>query len=168
VTEKVDSYRFLDFFTRKLVRAWIDAEPQREIPWTPLSRPLAESRLTLISSGGMRLAGDRPFDQEGERRNPWWGDPTWRAIPRDATERDLRFDHLHVDNSHVERDLDCALPLRRLRELEAAGEVGRSVPTHYSFMGYILDPRRLLEESTPQMIERMRAEQVDVALLVPY
>ena len=26
MTREVDSYRFLDFFTRKLVRAWIDAE----------------------------------------------------------------------------------------------------------------------------------------------
>ena len=35
-------------------------------------------------------------------------------------------------------------------------------------MGYILDPAVLLEQSTPAVIERMKSEQVDVVLLVPY
>ena len=42
--------------------------------------------------------------------------------------------HLHVDPSLAESDLDCALPLARLRELEAAGAIGASAPSHYSFM----------------------------------
>lgn len=44
---QVDSYRFLDRLTQKLVQNWIGLETEREhpadIPWTPLSRPLAES-----------------------------------------------------------------------------------------------------------------------------
>ena len=89
-------------------------------------------------------------------------------IPRDATESNVRAYHLHVDNRHVEQDLNCALPLTRLREVEQAGEIGRSAPSHYSFMGYILRPEELLERSVPEMIRRMRAEQVDVVLLAPY
>jgi hypothetical protein len=53
-----------------------------EIPWTPLSKPLADSTVALLSSVGLALKTDRPFDQEGERRNPWWGDPSYRILPR--------------------------------------------------------------------------------------
>ena len=81
-SRQVDSYRFLDRLTQKLVQSWIELEIQRErpaeIPWAPLSRPLADSTVALISSAGLALKKDRPFDQEGERRNPWWGDPSYR------------------------------------------------------------------------------------------
>ena len=168
MANRVDSYRFLSYVTRKLVKAWIAREPSREIPWTPPAKPLAEATVALISTAGIALADDRPFDQEGERRNPWWGDPTYRVLPREATEKDIRCYHLHMDNRYAEQDLDCALPLTRLRELERAGQIGRSAPSHYSFMGYILQPEVLLKQSTPAMIDRMRAEQVDVVLLVPF
>jgi D-proline reductase (dithiol) PrdB len=168
VPDSVDSYRFLSFATRRIVKGWIRRESPREIPWTVPRKPLAESTVAMVSTAGMAMVDDRPFDQEGERRDPWWGDPTFRVIPRDATENDVRIYHLHMDNRPAERDLDCAFPLRRLREMEGAGEIGRSAPSHYSFMGYILQPRVLVEESTPAMIRKMRAEQVDVVLLVPY
>jgi hypothetical protein len=168
VAATVDSYRFLNFGTRKLVQAWIEREPHREIPWSPAGKPLVESTVALVSTAALALAKDRPFDQEGERRNPWWGDPSFRVIPRAATERDVRAYHLHLDNRYVEQDLNCALPLARLLELERAGKIGRSAPSHYSFMGYILQPDVLLEESTPAMIERMHGEQVDIVLLTPY
>jgi D-proline reductase (dithiol) PrdB len=160
--------RFLDFASRQIVKAWIGGASPREIPWTPPSRSLAESTVALVSTAGLAMAADRPFDQEGERRDPWWGDPSFRIIPRDATTGDVRIYHLHVDNRPAEQDLDCAFPLGRLRDFEDRGEIRRSAPSHYSFMGYILEPATLLEQSTPAMIDRMRAEQVDVVLLVPY
>ena len=52
-------------------------------------------------------------------------------------------------------------------ELETEGFVGSSAPSHYSFMGYILKEKELLETSTPAMIEQMKREEVDAVLLVP-
>jgi len=166
--KRVDSYKHLGFVTRKLVKAWIDREPSREIPWTRPSVPLAESTVAIISTAGIATAGDRPFDQEGERKNPWWGDPSYRVIPRDATERDVRVYHLHGDRSHAENDLNCVFPLTRLLDLERAGEIGRSAASHYSFMGYILRPDVLLRESTPAMIQGLKRDGVDVVLLAPF
>jgi D-proline reductase (dithiol) PrdB len=120
-----------------------------------------------VSSAGVALRTDPPFDQEGERRNPWWGDPTCRVLPRDATERDVRLYHLHIDTSHGEKDLNCVLPLGRLLELEAEGSIGRSAPSHYSFMGYLLDARELVERHLPPLIRQMKDERVDAVLLVP-
>jgi D-proline reductase (dithiol) PrdB len=152
---------------RQIVSAWIAREAAREIPWTPLARPLAECRVALVSTAALALHGDTPFDQEGERRDPWWGDPSYRVLPRGTRTGDARSHHLHIDASVAERDLECLMPLSRLAELEAEGVVGASAPSHYSFMGYILKPKELLERSTPAMIERMKAEGVDAVLLVP-
>ena len=163
----VDSYRFLDRLTRKLVQTWIGLETPREIPWTPLSRPLGDSTVALISSAGLALKTDHPFDQEGERKNPWWGDPSYRVLPRDATEQDVELYHLHIHPRIGAEDLNTTFPLERLLEFEGRGEIGRSAAHHYSFMGYILQPQELVQESVPAMIRDMQRDEVDVVLLVP-
>ncbi|MBN1453281.1 MAG: hypothetical protein JW963_19865 [Anaerolineales bacterium] len=164
---QVDSYRFLDRAVKKMVRSWIRRDTPREIPWTPLKKSLSESTVALVSSAGLALKTDQPFDQEGERRNPWWGDPSFRVIPRTANADELELYHLHVDPSLVDQDINTFFPLQRLLELEQRGEIGRSAANHYSYMGYILQPRELLENSVPNMIQHMQQDGVDVALLVP-
>jgi D-proline reductase (dithiol) PrdB len=154
-----------------MVRTWIKKEAQtshpHEIPWAPLSKPLRESTVALVSSAGLALVTDQPFNQAGERRNPWWGDPSFRILPRRATERDVRLYHLHVDPGLAERDLNTFFPLQRLLELEGSEEIGRSASHHYSFMGYNLEPQALLEVSVPTMIQHMMDDGVDAALLIP-
>jgi D-proline reductase (dithiol) PrdB len=165
---EIDCNQFMDFLTRKVMKGWMEHEPRpHEIPWTPLRKPLTKCRLALVSSAGVALVGDPPFDQEGERRNPWWGDPSYRLIPRGTRTEDVRLYHLHIDTSFAERDLNCLLPLDRAEELAASGEIGSVAPTHYSFMGYLLRPEEFLQRSVPAMIERMQTESVDLALLVP-
>ena len=171
MSKQVDSYRFLDRLTKRLVQTWIGLETQRdlprEIPWTPLSRPLQEGIVALISSAGLALKTDRPFDQEGERQNPWWGDPSYRVLPRTATEEDVNLYHMHIHPRLAEQDLNTVLPLQRLLEFEDRGEIGRSAANHYSYMGYILQPQVLLEKSAPAMIRQMKRDEVDVVVLVP-
>ena len=67
----------------------------------------------------------------------------------------------------VEQDLNTVLPLQRLLELEDGGEIGRSAPNHYSYMGYILEPQALLEQSTPALIRHMQQDGVNVVVLIP-
>jgi D-proline reductase (dithiol) PrdB len=167
MAKAVDSYRFVRGVTRLLVRQWVSREPERAVPWTPVEKSLAESTVALVSSAGIALATDRPFDQEGERRNPWWGDPSFRVLPRTTTSPDIRVCHLHVNPRNAEQDLNCLFPIERLNELEAAGEVGRAAPRHYSTMGYILEPTVLLGETVPAIVRLMREDGVDLAALVP-
>jgi len=163
----VNSYRFIGKAITRMVKAWIELESPRETPWTPLSKPLSDCTVALISSGGIALKTDPPFDQQRERQNPWWGDPSFRVIPHTTRTEDIRVYHQHINPALGERDLNCLLPIDRLKELTAEGKVGRAAPSHYSFMGYILEPTELLERSVPAIIERLRAEQVDMALLAP-
>jgi D-proline reductase (dithiol) PrdB len=163
----INSYRFLDFATRQVMKAWAGRLEPGVIPFTAFAKRLRECTVALITTAGVARNDDRPFDQEGERRNPWWGDPSFRAIPFGTTEKDVRLYHLHIDTRVGEADLDVVLPMRRLAELAGEGVVGRPAPTHYSLMGYILDPRELLEQTVPAIAERMRAEHVDAVALAP-
>ena len=167
MARNVDSYRFLNRINARLVKNWIELETPREIPWTPLSKPLSESTVALISSAGIALKTDRPFDQDGERQNPWWGDPSYRVLPRTATAQDVEIYHLHVNPSFAKQDLNTLFPLDRLLELEAAGEIGQSAPHLYSIMGYVLRPQTLLGQSAPALIRQLQADGVDLVLLVP-
>jgi D-proline reductase (dithiol) PrdB len=163
----IDSYRFLDFASRQIMKAWAGRQEPGTVPFTPLPKPLRECTVALVSTAGVARNDDRPFDQEGERRNPWWGDPSFREIPLGTTEKDVRLYHLHVDPRFGEADLDVVLPMRRLAELAEEGAVGRAAATHYSIMGYLLEPKELIETTVPAIAERLRHEGVDAAALVP-
>jgi D-proline reductase (dithiol) PrdB len=163
----LDSYRFLDFASRQVMKAWAARQEPGVIPFTPLTTPLADCTVALLSTAGIAHTADPPFDQERERRDPWWGDPSFREIPLGTTERDIRLYHLHIDPRFGEADLDVVLPMRRLTELARDGVVGRPASTHYSIMGYILEPTVLVEETVPVLIKRMRLDHVDAVALVP-
>lgn len=163
----IDSYRFLDFASRQVMKAWAARQEPDVIPFTPMTKPLAECTVALVSTAGIARNDDVPFDQERERRDPWWGDPSSRVIPLGTTERDVRLYHLHIDPRFGEADLDVVLPMRRLTELAQARVVGRAAPRHYSIMGYILEPTVLVAETAPVIAEQMRHDGVDAAALVP-
>ena len=93
----IDSYRFLDFASRQVMKAWAARQEQGVIPFTLLLKPLRECTIALVSTAGIARNDDRPFDQERERRDPWWGDPSFRVIPLGTTESDVRLYHMHID-----------------------------------------------------------------------
>jgi D-proline reductase (dithiol) PrdB len=163
----IDSYRFLDFASRQVMKAWAARQKPGVIPFTPLTKPLGQCTVALVSTAGVARIDNKPFDQEHERRNPWWGDPSFRVIPLETTEREVRLYHLHIDPRFGQADLDVVLPMRRLTELAGEGFVGRPAPRHYSIMGYILEPTVLVEDTAPAIAERMRGDGVDAAALVP-
>ena len=163
----VDSFRFISGISRRMIETWIKMEEPRPIPWTPLSKPLSECKVAIISSGGIAMKDDKPFDQDGERQNPWWGDPSYRTIPKTATEKDVDIYHLHIRPDYARRDINCLLPIRRLEELARGGEIGSVAETHYSIMGYLLQPEEMLASSVPAIIQQLMDEHVDVVILVP-
>ena len=167
MTKTVDSFRFINGITKRLIKTWIKMEEPRPIPWAPLSKPLSECTVALLSSAGIALKTDKPFDQEGERQNPWWGDPSYRILPKTASQDEVRLYHMHIDPSYAMQDLNCLFPTQRLQEMEASGRIGQVSPRHYSIMGYILNPERLLSETVPALIRNLKEDQVDVVVLVP-
>ena len=71
------------------------------------------------------------------------------------------------DHSGIEADANLALPLDRMRELVAQGVIGELNHRHFSFMGSIVGPAKLINETAPQVAAMLKADSVDVALLTP-
>jgi D-proline reductase (dithiol) PrdB len=131
---------------------------------TPLRKPLAECTVALVTAG-LSLPGQPPFDTTIKR-----GDRSFRAFPAavalaslEMHQRSWAFDH-----TGVLRDRNLALPLDRLREIRERGEIGAIAPHHYSFMGSIVGPSKLIRESGPEVACRLAGDSVDVVLLTPF
>ena len=149
------------------VRLFLKAYPWRRIdpvPWTPLAKPLSQCRLALVSSAGLVLPNQQPFDDSIKG-----GDPTFREIPSDADVRTLIDTHRSesFDHAGVQADPNLAFPIDRTNELAASGRVGSVTRRHISFMGSITAPGRFLRDSVPAMASLLQEDAADVALLVP-
>jgi D-proline reductase (dithiol) PrdB len=164
----VDSFKYLPGSIAAYYRA-MPAQRIDPIPWTSLAKPLSDSRFALVTTAGVSVEGLEPgFDQEGERQNPVWGDPTFRRIPTDTPQADIRAWHLHLNNRDILADINVVLPLTRFGELEAAGTIGTLAPTAYSFMGYQASGANEWRENyAPEVAGLMKDEAVDCVLLTP-
>ena len=167
ITKTVDSYRFLDAISKRAMKRWAALPRETQIPWTPLSRPLSECVVSLVSSAAIALKTDHPFDSEIERRDPWFSDPSYRVLPAAARAADVQVCHLHINPAYARQDLNSVLPAERLEQLAELREIGAAGKRHYSYMGYTLRPERLLRESVPGIVRQLREAHVDVVVLVP-
>ena len=164
----VDGFRFMPPSLRAYMSKDIPAEDfSGDIPWTPLKKPLSELRFSLMTSAGISLTSDPPFDVEREKREPTWGDPTHREIFNTATEADIDVNHLHINTAYIQEDMNVILPLARFQEFEDEGLIGSLSPTCFSYYGFQTDPQILLEQTMPKVAARMHAENVDAVLLTP-
>lgn len=164
----VDGFRFLP----PSLSAWIQASiPQEEftgsIPWTPLAKPVTQATIALVTSAGMSLKTDPPFDVEREKREPKWGDRSWRAIPAGTREQDIEVNHLHINTGYILQDMNVALPVVRMEEFAQEGIIGAVAPTAYSFYGFQWESTDFLKEAIEPISESMRQEGVDAVILTP-
>jgi hypothetical protein len=128
----VNSYRFLDGITGRMMKHWAGLSAPRPIPWTPLPNSISRCTISIVSSAAVALKPDQPFDHEIERRDPWSSDPSYRVLPRATATGDVRVYHLHINTSFAQQDLNCVILIERFNQLEALGEIARSAPSHYS------------------------------------
>ncbi|MGD9019293.1 MAG: glycine/sarcosine/betaine reductase selenoprotein B family protein [Desulfuromonadales bacterium] len=148
--------RFIDAY-----EPWASGEPT---PWTPVTKPLSECRVALVTTSGVHHRGQQPFDMQDSE-----GDPSIREIDGTTIGDDYLITHDYYDHSDAEKDLNIILPVDRLRELQSEGGIGSLAPRHYSLMGHI-DGRHiatLIGESAGKIIAGLRQDAVDVVLLTP-
>jgi D-proline reductase (dithiol) PrdB len=166
--ERVDGFRFLPPSLKAWVRTFIPEEDYRGfIPWTPMSKPLSQSTLALVTSAGISLKTDPPFDMEREKREPTWGDRSFREIPRGTTEKDIEVNHLHINTTYIKQDINVILPLARMAEFEQEKIIGRLSPTAYSFYGFQWQNSDFLKEAIEPISKKMKLEGVEAVLLTP-
>jgi D-proline reductase (dithiol) PrdB len=127
------------------------------IPWTPLRRPVREATVALVTTSGVHLRRDPPFDPNS--------DSSYRVIPANAEPGDLAITHQAYDRGDAQRDINLVFPLQRLRELAAAGVIGRLAAEHYGFG--LVDRGAALIGPGREVAGRLHDADVDLALLVP-
>jgi D-proline reductase (dithiol) PrdB len=126
-------------------------------PWVNPG-PLADRRVTLISSGGIHHRDEPPFKG---------GDFGYRTIPADSDPKDIVMSHVSVnfDRTAFQQDLEAIFPLALLADMAADGTIGSVATDHYSFMG-ATDPLKM-EDDARELAGRLKADNVDTAILIP-
>ena len=125
-----------------------------EVPFAPLSKPLAESTLAIITTASLY---DRTFADVREVASGRTEDPPQRLYGNDL-EWDKNATHLD--------DLNAFFPLRSLTALVESGRIGavtaryHCAPTEYS-------QRRTRTVDAPEILRRCREDGADAAVLVP-
>ena len=133
-------------------------------PWTPLTKPTHQCRLSLVTTGGVHLRSQNPFDMTDPS-----GDPTFRGISADTSPEDLDITHDYYDHTDADRDINVVFPVERVLELKNTGEIGDVNHRHFSFMGHIKNPHisTLLNVTAPRVASALKEDGVDIAILTP-
>jgi hypothetical protein len=130
-----------------------------ESPFAPLKKPLAQSRVGLVTTSSLPVGAEGLAPLDIPR--------IVYSAPSDPPPERMYTQHRSWDKeaTHTD-DLDSFFPIHRLQELVRAGRIGSvsprfyGVPTEYS-------QRKTIEQDAPEVLRLMRDDGVDVALLVP-
>ncbi|MEC7879334.1 MAG: glycine/sarcosine/betaine reductase selenoprotein B family protein [Actinomycetota bacterium] len=124
-----------------------------------ISKPLSESRLGVIATGGIYKIGQVAFTYKD--------DVTYRAIPSDASSDDLRATHFAYDLTDAREDINVVFPIEALQEIQNEGLVKELAPSFFTCMGGIYSQRLVKEELAPALVQRCLDDEIDVVLLIP-
>jgi D-proline reductase (dithiol) PrdB len=131
-------------------------------PLTPLVKPLAQCRVSMLTAGGVSRCAAAPWNPNA--RN----DLRLDEITGDAPSDDFQIHDAYYDHGDAERDLNCLFPIDRLRELASDGVIRDVAPRIWSgFMGRIYKRRAVIEEAAPALAAKLREDAVDLFILVP-
>src|SRR5690348_853081 len=152
--------RVLQFLTKEQARHKGNdhmAMSKRCIPYTPRFRELKETVFALITTAGVHLRDQEPFNVQG--------DNSWRVIPGNAPSSQLMVTHEHYDHHDADEDINTVFPLDRLRELAEEKIIGGVSDKHLGFMGYTQQFRDLYERAAPAMAKEILRSKADGVIL---
>jgi D-proline reductase (dithiol) PrdB len=134
------------------------------LPWAAPRKPLSASKVALVSTAGLVLPHQPRFDDDVKG-----GDWSYREIPDDANVATMIESHRSksFDHAGVQSDPNLGLPLDRLHELVKDGAIGAANHRHFSLMGSITAPGRLVAESAPRVADALAEDGADAVLLIP-
>ncbi|MGI8859025.1 MAG: glycine/sarcosine/betaine reductase selenoprotein B family protein [Rubrobacteraceae bacterium] len=128
-------------------------------PFARPEKPLSETRLALVTTGGVHMPDDDRYDIDDPG-----GDCSYREIPTDAEA--LTWTHAYYRPENT-ADLDAVFPLWTARRLVDEGDVGELNHRHFSFMGAIHDLGPLVTETAPEGARKRADDGVDAVLRTP-
>jgi D-proline reductase (dithiol) PrdB len=128
--------------------------------WFPITKPLNQSRVALLTSAALRLAYQQPFTPRE--------DLSYRRVSADPAAGELVIDHHSGIGRVPKTDPEIVFPRIALAALARNGIIGELSPCHFSFMGGLRQHKEIENELAPAIAGELAKAQVDLALLVPY
>lgn len=134
-----------------------------EVPFTPLTKPLASSRIALISTSDISVRGIEVDSDETQMGNVGG----MYSIDSDVDIELLYSPSVGYDiHATTLEDVNAYFPISRLREAVAAGRIG-SLARRFHGVYNAYSQRRTRERDAVEVLQRCREDGVDVAVLVP-
>lgn len=132
-------------------------------PFTPLTKPLSASTITLISTSEIAIKGDPRFDDNPESR----AQGNVYAVPSNTPASKLYSRTQSYDRYATSLDDPNAyFPIDRLHEAVTSRRLGK-VAANCLGVYNAYSQRKTIERDAPEVLGQCRAMAVDVALLVP-
>ena len=136
-----------------------------EVPFTPLKKPLNQSVLGLITTA-VPYDAEKGLQGQGAPYNAAakFYQPYKNAINQ---KQDLRIAHVGIDrkNANMEES-ECWFPLPAARRVVEMGRLRMVSPNFYG-LPTNRSQRHTLEVDAPIILQMLRADNVDVAVLIP-
>jgi len=136
-----------------------------EVPFVPLAKPLNQSTLGLITTAAI-FDPDKGPQGQGAPYNAAakFYQPYKKSITGDV---DLRIAHVGIDRKNANMvDINCWFPLEAAKRAVATGRI-KSLSPHFYGLPTNRSQRHTLEIDAPLILEMLRADNVEVAVLVP-
>jgi hypothetical protein len=136
-----------------------------EAPFTPLRKPLAASRVTIVTTA----APYRPDKGDQGPGAPYNGGAKFYQVYSGDTalQHDLRISHIGYDRIHTAaKDSGTWFPLPALLRAVAAGRVGAVTPRFHGAPTN-RSHRVTVETDAPEILRRCREDGADAAIVVP-
>jgi hypothetical protein len=134
-----------------------------DVPFTPLSKSLADSTVMLVSTGEVEIRG-RDLNQDDAQMGNLGG---VYEIPADVEVEDL-YSPSHSYDKHATtlEDVNAFFPIEQLRAAVGAGRIGRLAETLVGVYN-AYSKRLTTERDAPEVLSICHREGADVAVLVP-
>ncbi len=154
--DKTREYYLSEGYEKPYVWAHFD-----DIPFTPLSKPLAQCRVGLVTTSELAIRSEAGAQQEEEEDFSH----SVYSLPCDTpVERLYSRKESYDQYATTLDDVDSYLPLTRLYELAAQGRIASLAPRFHTVYSQY-SQRRTKEVDAPQILHWCREDKVDVALL---
>ncbi|MDP2727778.1 MAG: glycine/sarcosine/betaine reductase selenoprotein B family protein [Dehalococcoidia bacterium] len=131
------------------------------VPWTPITKPLSRCRVALVTTAGVYVKSQAPFDVTAKD-----GDPSFRGLPSSTPLEEYKISHTHYDHSDADRDINCVFPISRVKEMVDGSLLGSVAEVSYGFMGFIKDLEGL-KVNARTVAGALLVQGVDVVLGTP-
>ena len=128
-------------------------------PWKPVQKDLEDSLVCLITTSGMRLKSDKPF-----QINKLSGSSEFKEFTVHATENELAVDMTNYHSAEAMKDINVLIPVEHIIEMVERKNISKIHETIYSFCGFCKDIEQL-KQSTKRVIRKLIEAEVDLILI---